>query len=109
MVKHESGITNRLVDALSRRRNLLGKMTIEVSGFNSFAKLLEDDPFFSSIPARVRVGERTEYVLQDGFLFRGNQLCILDCSLRYQIVQELHGEGHMGRDRTLQLVQASYF
>ena len=48
-------------------------------------------------------------MLQDGFLFKGNQLCIPDCSLRTQIIQELHNEGHVGRDRTLQLVQASYF
>ena len=104
MVKHKSGVTNRVADAVSRRRSLLNRMTIEVTGFNSFAELLEDDPFFSNILARVRAGERTEYVLQDGFLFRGNQLCILDYSLRDQVIKELHGEGHMGRDRTLQLV-----
>ncbi|PKI36368.1 hypothetical protein CRG98_043241, partial [Punica granatum] len=46
---------------------------------------------------------------KDGFLFRGNQLCIPDCSLRAHIIQQLHGEGHVGRDRTLQLVQSSYF
>ena len=48
-------------------------------------------------------------MLVDGFLFRGNQLCIPDCSLRLQIIKELHGEGHVGRDHTLQLVRASYF
>ena len=26
-----------------------------------------------------------------------------------KIIKELHGEGHVGRDRTLQLVQATYF
>ncbi|PKI31907.1 hypothetical protein CRG98_047702, partial [Punica granatum] len=29
--------------------------------------------------------------------------------LRAHIIQQLHGEGHVGRDRTLQLVQSSYF
>ncbi|GKD81924.1 putative reverse transcriptase domain-containing protein, partial [Tanacetum coccineum] len=38
-----------------------------------------------------------------------NQLCIPDTSLRLKIIKELHGEGHVGRNRTLQLVQASYF
>ena len=104
VVKHKSGVTNKVADALSRRRSLLGRMAVEVPGFSSFSTLLKDDPFFSTILARVRAGERTEYVLQDRFLFKGNQLCIPDCSLRTQIIQELHNEGHVGRDRTLQLV-----
>ncbi|PKI73736.1 hypothetical protein CRG98_005863 [Punica granatum] len=29
--------------------------------------------------------------------------------LRAYIIQQLHGEGHVGRDKTLQLVQSSYF
>ena len=31
------------------------------------------------------------------------------CSLRLHIIQERHGEGYVGRDRTLQLVRDSYF
>ncbi|GKF63604.1 putative nucleotidyltransferase, ribonuclease H, partial [Tanacetum coccineum] len=54
-------------------------------------------------------GEKPYFFLHNGFLFKGNQLCIPDSSLRLQIIKELHGEGHIGRDRTLQLVQASYF
>ncbi|GKA13150.1 putative nucleotidyltransferase, ribonuclease H [Tanacetum coccineum] len=54
-------------------------------------------------------GEKPDFFLHDGFLFKRNQLCIPDSSLRLQIIKELHGEGHVGRDRTLQLVQASYF
>ncbi|GJR45653.1 putative nucleotidyltransferase, ribonuclease H [Tanacetum coccineum] len=38
-----------------------------------------------------------------------NQLCITNTSHRLKIIKELHGEGHVGRDCTLQLVQASYF
>jgi hypothetical protein len=59
--------------------------------------------------AAVQAGEKSEFLLVDGFLFRGNHLCVPDCSLRLQIIKELHGEGHVGRDRTLQLVKASYF
>ena len=49
----------------------------------------------------VRTGERTNFLLHDGFLFKANKLCILDCSLRLRIIKELHGEGHVDRDRTL--------
>lgn len=36
-------------------------------------------------------------------------MCIPDCSLRLRILDELHSEGHVGRDRTLQLVTERYF
>ena len=47
--------------------------------------------------------------MHDGFLFKVNQLCVPYCSLRLHIIQELHGEGHVGRDHMLQLVCDSYF
>lgn len=109
MVKHKAGVTNRVADALSRRTSLLAAMRVEVPGFDTFQDLLPTDPYFSVILADVQAGKRSDFLLHNGFLFRGNQLCVPDCSLRLQIIQELHGEGHVGRDRTLQLVQSSYF
>ena len=55
------------------------------------------------------MGAKTNFLLHDGFLFKGNQLCVPDCSLRLHIIQELYGEGHVGRDCTLQLARESYF
>ena len=49
----------------------------------------------------VCMGERLNFLLYDGFLFKGNQLCVPDCSMRLRIIQELHSEGHVGKDRTL--------
>lgn len=49
------------------------------------------------------------YLIFDGFLFCGAQLCIPECSLRLQLICEIHGEGHIRRDRTLKLVLTSYF
>ena len=51
----------------------------------------------------------SEYTIHDGFLFHGVRLCIPDCSLRLQLLTELHREGHVRRDRTLPLVSSSYF
>ncbi|KAI9174834.1 hypothetical protein LWI28_023368 [Acer negundo] len=109
VLKHKAGVTNRVADALSRRVNLLSTMVVQVPGFNSFRELYDSDPHFSEIMVAVREKKNSEFVLVDGFLFRGNQLCIPECSLRLQIITEIHGEGHVGRDRTLQLVKASYF
>ncbi|GJY83567.1 putative nucleotidyltransferase, ribonuclease H, partial [Tanacetum coccineum] len=77
VVKHKTGVSNRAVDALSRRSGLLVTM---------------------------QAGEKPDFFMRDGFLFKGNQLCIPDSSLRLQIIKELHDEGHVGRDRTLKLV-----
>ena len=76
-------------------------MQLEVSSFDSFYDLLDTDPYFYPILVVVHMGERSDFLLHDGFLFKGNQLCVPDCSLRLCIIQELHGEGHVGRDRTL--------
>ncbi|GKA90834.1 putative nucleotidyltransferase, ribonuclease H [Tanacetum coccineum] len=75
VVKHKTGVSNRAVDALSRRSNLLVSMQVDVPGLDVIR----------------------------------SQLCILDTSLRLKIIKELHGEGHVGRDRTLQLMHASHF
>ena len=48
----------------------------------------------------------------DGFLFKGNTLCIPSCSLRLSILDELHGRalgGHFGEAKTLALVKVSFF
>ena len=84
-------------------------MRLEVPGFDSFRDLLEIDPYFSPVLVAIRAGEKTDFLLHDGFLFKGNQLCVPECSLMLHIIQELHGEGHVGRDHTLQLARESYF
>ena len=76
-------------------------MQLEVSGFDSFLDFLDTDSYFSPILAAMHVGERIDFLVHGGFLFKGNQLCIPDYSLRLHIIQELHGEGHVGRESTL--------
>ena len=109
VIKHKAGVSNRVADALSRRHNLLSKIRITVPDFDSLMDLYATDPFFSTILLKIQNGERTNFLLQDGFLFRGLKLCIPMSSLRLKIIQELHNEGHVGRDHTLHLVSSSYF
>lgn len=109
VIKHKSGALNRVADALSRRSYLLVTMNTKVVGFDSIRDLLSSDPYFGPITRDVAVGKRTTFIMQDGFLFRGNQLCIPEGSLRLKIIKELHDEGHVGRDKTLKLVADSYF
>ncbi|XP_050207629.1 uncharacterized protein LOC126657049 [Mercurialis annua] len=104
VVKHKAGVTNRVADALGRRSNFLVSLHVEVADLDSFNDFLEIDPYFYVVMRKVRAGEQTEFLLHDRFLFKGNQLCIPENSLRMHIVLELHGEGHVGRDRILHLV-----
>ncbi|GJY82552.1 putative nucleotidyltransferase, ribonuclease H [Tanacetum coccineum] len=109
VVKHKTGVSNRATDALSRRSSLLVTMQVDVSGLDVIRNMVVVDPYFFVVLQGVQAGEKPGFFLHNGFLFKGNLLCIPDSSLCLQIIKELHGEGHVGRDRTLQLVQASYF
>jgi hypothetical protein len=54
----------------------------------------------------------TEYMIQDGLLFRGNQLCIPKCSKRENLLKEKHSGGlvgHFGHDFFLSKMNGSYF
>jgi hypothetical protein len=93
-----------VADTLNRKLSLLVTIQNEVLGFEFIKYLLLTDPFFEPIVRDVTLGVRKDYGLFNGLLFKGHQLCIPDCSLRLKIIQECHNEGHMGRDKTIQLV-----
>lgn len=109
VIKHQSGKLNKVADALSRRHAFVSTLRVSVTGFECFAELYRTDSFFSNILSDLDHGIRTDYSLVDGFIFKDNRLCVPDCSWRLRIIQELHGEGPVGRDRTLKLVTDSYF
>ncbi|KAH9726539.1 Endonuclease [Citrus sinensis] len=109
VVKHTSGESNWVADALSRRTSLLTQMHNQVLGFDTFRELYASDPYFAPILEDVVAGFRSDYHLHDKFLFKSNQLCVPDSSLRLKIIAELYNEGHMGRDKTLALIANTYF
>lgn len=82
VIKHHSGKTNRVADALSRQNSLLTTMHSSLIGFASFTDMYPMDPFFALIYHEAAQNRRGDYTLQDGFLFKGLRLCVPDCCLR---------------------------
>lgn len=53
-----------------------------------------------------------EYFMKYGYIFKGNKLCILEGSIRENIINELHSKwlgGHFGRDKIVAMVEERYY
>lgn len=109
VIKHKAGVLNKVADALCLRQSLLSTLHTSVPGFSVLPDMYPTDSFFGKFWIDAVEGRCSDYFVLEGFLFRGIQLCIPECSLGLQIIKEFHSEGHVGRDRTLQLVTHSYF
>ena len=49
VIKHKSGVTNRVANALSRRHFSLTEMKVEVLGFDDMKELYDTNPNFSKV------------------------------------------------------------
>ena len=104
-LKHKYGVTNKVADVLNEQVSLLTTLRIEVVGFDCLKEMYKNDEDFGDIQGKCQQTHTTvnSMYIQDGSLFRSNQLCIPKSSLREQIIRELYGGGlggHMGRDKT---------
>lgn len=64
----------------------------------------EDDADFGRIWKYCTKGPYKQFLVQNGFLYKGTQLCVPQGSLREAIIREAHGgglAGHFGRDKTI--------
>jgi hypothetical protein len=118
VIKHISGTANKVVDALSRKCLLLQEFRVRTLGFDDLRDMYADDPDFQEAyeaAENLVLRDRSpwiEYMIQEGLLFRGNQLCIPKCSMRENLLKEKHNgglAGHFGHDKKFVKLNESYF
>jgi hypothetical protein len=118
VIKHIYGIVSKVVDALSRKCLLMQEFRVKTLGFDNLKEMYRGDPDFKEAyeayenPILRGKNQWTEYIIQDGLLFRGNQLCIPKCSMRENLLKEKHNGGlvgHFGHDKTFSKLNSSYY
>ena len=118
VIKHISGQSNKIADALSRRALIIQGNQVQVTAFDSMKELYGDDADFKEAfevcenPAIRDRNPWLEYIIHDCLLFKGNQLCIPKCLARETLIKEKHSgglSGHFGHDKTLEQLKHFYF
>ncbi|GKA40654.1 RNA-directed DNA polymerase [Tanacetum coccineum] len=113
VIKHKSGASNKVADALSRKTTLLVTISNEVVGFDSIKELYASDEDFHNIWMELETKQhRGEFILIDDYLFKDNRFCIPKTSLKSQLVKEIHAKGlsaHLGRDKTIASVESQFY
>jgi hypothetical protein len=118
VLKHGSGKSNKVVDALSRRTALLNTMSIEVVSLNCLKTVYEEDANFSKAWKECKDPwslDRTPYLdyhIQEGVLFKNQHFLIPRSSIRLNLIKELHHGGlggYCGMNKTTTFVKERYF
>nr|GEV04109.1 zf-CCHC domain-containing protein [Tanacetum cinerariifolium] len=79
---------------LSRKTSLLVSISSEILSFDSIKELYAIDEGFGNIWMELKTKQhRGEFLSLDGYLFKGNSLCIPKTSVKSQLVKEIHAKG----------------
>jgi hypothetical protein len=118
VIKHIVGNANKVADALSRRCLILQEFEVNTLGFEHLKDMYCDDTDFKEVYEACTnlvlrdISQWTKYMIQEGLLFKGNQLCIPKCSMRDNLLKEKHSGGlarHFGHDKTFAQLTSSYY
>ena len=88
VIKHTSGKSNKVVDALSRVSLILNEIKVSSLGFESLINMYKEDVDFKDIyaacenPVAHNRNQWLDYMLREGLLFKNIKLCIPKFSMR---------------------------
>jgi hypothetical protein len=112
VIKYKQGKENIVADALSRRYALISTLNAKLLGFEYIKELYANDDDFSSVFGACEKAVFGKFYRLDGYLFRWNQLCVPNSSMRKLLVCEAHGGGLMGLfgvRKTLDVLHEHFF
>jgi hypothetical protein len=81
-------------------------------GFEYVKELYANDDDVASVYGACGKARFGKFYRLDGYLFRGNQLCVPNSSMRELLVREAHGGGlmsHFGVRKTLDVLHEQFF
>ena len=102
VIKHISGQSNKVADALSIVDLILQEFQVNVVGFDELKEMYKDDQDFKDAyvacenPINRDITPWLDYMIQEGLFFKGNKLCIPRCSMRENLLKEKHNGGLEG-------------
>ncbi|KAG5533437.1 hypothetical protein RHGRI_027564 [Rhododendron griersonianum] len=99
VLKHKSGVMNKVADALSRRALFLTTMQTKVLGFDSFPELLLADPFFGNILRDVKAGQRSNYFCRRGFFSKATNSVFPNLAYAFDLSRNYMKRGMLGETR----------
>src|SRR3954449_2773543 len=89
---------------------MLSQLDFKIFGLETIKDQYVHDPEFKDVLQNCREGRTwNKFVLNDGFVFRSNKLCIPASSIRLLLLQEAHGGGlmgHFGVKKTEDVIEA---
>jgi hypothetical protein len=113
VIKHRKGKDNVIADALSRRYTMLSQLDFKKIGLETIKEQYLHDAKFTDVLQNCRDGRTwNKFILNDGFVFRANKLCIPDSSVHLLLLQKAHGGGlmgHFGVKKTEDVLAAHFF
>ena len=80
--------------------------------FEHLKALYEEDEDFGQLYEECRRHPKEDYLIQDGYIFKGARLCVPKCSTRELLVREVHGgslAGRYGENKTSLMLKEHYF